>query len=69
MDIKILDSTENENPAKKTPPKTDPALSSAKDRGLFLPSACVSPSSAVNKNFTFGPGPTNIPRMKASLNC
>ena len=56
--------TETEQP--KTPTKT---VSSSLDIGSFKPSACVSPITASNKNFTFGTGKSNIPTMKSLLNC
>ena len=40
----------------------------AADRGSFLPSACVSPSAAHNKNFTFGSQKSSIPKMAHPLN-
>ena len=52
----------------ETPPRKDPAVSLAKDIGSFQPSAVVSPSTAANKNFTFGTNQSNIPKMKSLLN-
>ena len=52
-----------------TPTKTDLSLSSSIDIGSFKPSACFSPITASNKNFTFGTGKSNIPTMKSLLNC
>ena len=51
----------------KTPQKS--SLSSAKDQGSFLPSACISPNAAANKNFTFGNSLSSIPTIQKSLNC
>ena len=53
----------------KTPERSDPAFSSTKDQGSFLPSACISPIAATNKNFTFGSNQSSIPRIQKSLNC
>ena len=52
----------------KTPTKSDPSVASAKDHGSFQPSACVSPRTALNKNFTFGTAKSSIPTMKSLLN-
>ena len=62
-----VDQTSGESP--KTPEKSDPVLSSTKDQGSFLPSACISPIAATNKNFTFGSAQSSIPRIQKSLNC
>ena len=52
----------------KTPTKSDPSVASAKDHGSFQPSACVSPRTALNKNFTFVTAKSSIPTMKSLLN-
>ena len=55
---------ENETPS-NTPSSPKPTHSSGSDIGSFLPSACASPSTNRNKNFTFG---SSIPVKKPSLN-
>ena len=52
----------------KTPTKSDLSVASAKDHGSFQPSACVSPRTALNKNFTFVNEKSSIPTMKSLLN-
>ena len=52
----------------RTPEKSNPSLSSTIDQGSFLPSACISPKAAANKNFTFGSSQSLIPRSQQSLN-
>ena len=58
------------SPAPTTPTRqviAAPAIAAA-DLGSFLPSACVSPSAALNKNFTFGLQKSSIPKMTNPLN-
>ena len=60
-----------EEPTSEVSPKTPEksTLSSARDQGSFLPSACISPTAAANKNFTFGKSLSSIPKIQKSLNC
>ena len=68
-----VDITENEvqtvvdecNPPTNTPSSPEPTLPLGADVGSFLPSACASPSTNRNKNFTFG---SSIPVRTPSLN-
>ena len=62
-----LKTPDNKN-EEKTPSKTDSSVTSVRDIGSFHPSACVTPSANLNKNFTFGPSKSGIPTMKNYLN-
>ena len=58
----------NEKATTKTPENTAQALASKIDLGAFLPSALLSPSTSLNKNFTFGADQSKMPNILSPLN-
>ena len=67
---KISDTVTNVSDTNVSPPPVTNPAQVARDLGSFLPSACVSPRAALNKNFTFGSNMSSIPKpsFKSSLN-
>lgn len=74
MEGKATTNADHTSPTTLTPAPTTPskqvvtAAGKAADIGSFLPSACVSPSAALNRNFTFGSQKSSIPKMMNPLN-